>query len=53
MVAGLGRSDLRVIAISAAVVAAAGALHYAGAAALVTFLVSALALGGIAHLSAS
>lgn len=50
MVAGLGRSDLRVIAISAAVVAAAGALHYAGAVALVTFVVSALALGGIAHL---
>ena len=50
MVAGLGRGDIRVILFSAAIVAAAGALHFAEAPALATFAVAAVALAGIAYL---
>ena len=50
MVAGLGRGEVRVIAISAAVVVAAGTLHFAAAPPVAIFVVAALALGGIAHL---
>jgi Ca2+:H+ antiporter len=48
--AGLGRGDLIVMAASIAVVALTALLHFGGAAALVTFAVAAVALGGIAHL---
>jgi Ca2+:H+ antiporter len=48
--AGLGRGDLIVMAVSAAVVLLAGTLHFGGAAPLASFAVAALALAGIAHL---
>ena len=50
MVAGLGRGDIRVVLFSAAIVAAAGVLHFAEAPALATFAVAAVALAGIAYL---
>ena len=50
MVAGLGRGDIRVIAVSGTIVAVAGALHFGGASALLAFVVSAIALAGIAYM---
>ncbi len=50
MAAGLGRGDIRTIAVSLALVVLAGVLHFAGTPALVSFIVSGIALAGIAYL---
>jgi Ca2+:H+ antiporter len=50
MVAGLGRSDIRIIFVSVAIVVFAGALHFMEAPAITSFAAAGVALAGIAYL---
>src|SRR5205823_13252735 len=49
-VAGLERRDVVGLAVGAVLVAAAGAARYAGATAIVAFVVAAVAIAALAHL---